>query len=69
MWTQNKLTMIDLFAGAGGLSEGLREAGFSGLYANEIQRRYSETYAVNHPDTIIDQRDIRKVDAKSVRKQ
>jgi len=69
MWTQNKLTMIDLFAGAGGLSEGLREAGFSGLYANEIQRRYSETYAVNHPDTVIDQRDIRKVDAKSVRKQ
>lgn len=69
MQAQNKLTMIDLFAGAGGLSEGLREAGFRGRYANEIKRRYSETYALNHPDTIIDQRDIRMVDAKSVREQ
>lgn len=67
--TKNKFTMIDLFAGAGGLSAGLREAGFRGLYANELKSRYSETYAINHPDTIIDQRDIRKVDAKAVRKR
>lgn len=69
MRTQNKLTMIDLFAGAGGLSEGLREAGFQGLYANEIKRCYSKTYAINHSNTIVDQRDIREVNAKSVRKQ
>jgi len=61
--------MIDLFAGAGGLSEGLQEAGFCCFYANEIKRRYSETYALNHPNTALDQRDIRQVDAKSVRKQ
>jgi DNA (cytosine-5)-methyltransferase 1 len=60
-------TAIDLFAGAGGLSEGLREAGFNSLYANEIVRRYSETYALNHPETVIDHRDIRAVDAKEVR--
>jgi len=66
---QNELTMIDLFAGAGGLSEGLREAGFRGFYANEIKHRYSETYAINHPNTIIDQHDIRKVDAKLVRER
>lgn len=62
------LKMIDLFAGAGGLSEGLREAGFHCLYANELMARYSETYAENHPATVIDQKDIRKVDAASVRK-
>jgi DNA (cytosine-5)-methyltransferase 1 len=66
--TQNDLTTIDLFAGAGGLSEGLREVGFRTLYANEIKLRYSETYAINHPDTIIDQSDIRRVNAKAVRK-
>ncbi len=63
----NKLKMIDLFAGAGGLSDGLSEAGFAGLYANEIKSQYAETYALNHPETIIDQRDIRKVNAKIIR--
>ncbi|TAN47662.1 MAG: DNA cytosine methyltransferase [Methylococcaceae bacterium] len=65
----NKLKMIDLFAGAGGLSQGLREVGFHSLYANEIKQRYSETYEANHENTIVDQRDIRKVDAGSVRKR
>lgn len=69
MEKHNKLKMIDLFAGAGGLSEGLHEAGFHSLYANEIKQRYSETYAANHKNTIIDQRDIRKVDASAVRKR
>ena len=60
------LTMIDLFAGAGGLSIGLREAGFHSLYANEIKKIYSDTYAINHPATVIDSQDIRAVDAHVV---
>ncbi|MDR0837951.1 MAG: DNA cytosine methyltransferase [Propionibacteriaceae bacterium] len=59
--------MIDLFAGAGGLSEGLREAGFEALYANEIMPRYAETYHLNHPDTIVESSDIRDVEAGKVR--
>lgn len=62
-----RFTSIDLFAGAGGLSEGLREAGFTPLYANEISPRYAQTYATNHPGTHVDSRDIRKVDAKKIR--
>ncbi|WP_404361564.1 DNA cytosine methyltransferase [Methylotuvimicrobium sp. KM1] len=67
MTGNQNLTMVDLFAGAGGLSEGLREAGFKALYANEIQSRYAETFALNHPDVLVDQRDIRKVDARKIR--
>ncbi|HHC8922795.1 TPA: DNA cytosine methyltransferase [Stenotrophomonas maltophilia] len=58
---------LDLFAGAGGLSEGLREAGFTSLYANEISPRYAQTYAINHPKTQVDSRDIRQVDARKIR--
>ncbi|MFH1803696.1 MAG: DNA cytosine methyltransferase [Pseudomonadota bacterium] len=63
-----RLKMIDLFAGAGGLSEGLRESGFTSLYANEIMRCYAGTYAHNHPDAIVDQCDIRSLTVASVRK-
>jgi len=61
------LTMVDLFAGAGGLSEGLRQAGFEALYANEIMPQYAQTYALNHPDTIVESSDIRQVNAAEIR--
>ncbi|SCZ00992.1 DNA cytosine methyltransferase [Flavobacterium caeni] len=60
-------TLIDLFAGAGGLSEGLQSVGFHSLYANEIKDIYAQTYALNHPETVVDSRDIRLVDATEVR--
>lgn len=63
------LTCIDLFAGAGGLSEGLSEAGFRALYANEVMPVYAQTYAANHPETLVDARDIRQVDPAAIRAQ
>ena len=67
--TTRPRTAIDLFAGAGGLSEGLREAGFTSLYANEVEPVYANTYSLNHPEAIVESRDVRKVDAYEIRKQ
>lgn len=63
----SRFTSLDLFAGAGGLSQGLCEAGFKSLYANEISLRYAQTYVANHPETHVDSRDIREVDAGKIR--
>ncbi len=48
---RTRLTAIDLFAGAGGLSEGFRQAGFAVLVANDFDPAAAETFRLNHPDT------------------
>lgn len=58
--------MLDLFAGAGGLSEGLCEAGFHSLFACEIVPVYADTYKLNHPGTKVYTADIRSLDAEMV---
>lgn len=42
------LTAIDLFCGAGGLSEGLRQAGFHVLAGNDFDEKAGVTYAATH---------------------
>ncbi len=44
-------TAIDLFCGAGGLSEGFRQAGFQILAGNDIDPYAAETYAATHRDS------------------
>jgi len=65
----NELTFLDLFAGAGGLSEGLSEAGFHCLFANEIVGDYANTYSKNHHSAKVTTADIRTLDANEIRKQ
>ena len=43
----NKFTFIDLFAGCGGLSLGMEQAGFTPIFANEIWKTAAETYKRN----------------------
>lgn len=57
---------IDLFAGAGGLSTGLENAGFSVLVANEIHPDPCKTYRANHTKTTVINKNIRDVDASDL---
>ena len=50
---------IDLFAGAGGLTEGLRNAGFNTVLANEFDAMAGKTYKYNHPSIPLILQDIR----------
>jgi DNA (cytosine-5)-methyltransferase 1 len=59
-----KPTAIDLFAGAGGATAGLRAAGFDVRAAVEIDANAAESYGLNHPETAVIQDDIRLVSAR-----
>ena len=45
------LQMVDLFCGAGGLSLGFTQEGFTTALANDIEPCCVDTYAHNHPET------------------
>jgi DNA (cytosine-5)-methyltransferase 1 len=54
----NKYTAIDLFCGAGGLTCGLKQAGFTVLAGIEFLEIAAETYSKNHSSTLLLQEDI-----------
>lgn len=61
-----RYTSIDLFSGAGGMSEGLRQAHFNTKLAFEIDATASMTYKLNHPKTYVYTQDIRTIDLADV---
>ena len=48
--TGKRWTTIDLFCGAGGLSEGFRQAGFHVLAGNDIDPFAAETFSASHSE-------------------
>ena len=48
MSKKKQYKMVDLFAGCGGLSLGLEQAGFTPWFVNEIVEQFANTYKFNH---------------------
>lgn len=60
------LTAVDIYAGCGGLSAGLHEAGFRVAYALDINRHACDTHAHNFPDTTVDCADVRTISGSRI---
>lgn len=63
---KTKPTALDLFCGAGGLSEGLRQAGFNVIGAVDNDPFACKTYKLNHGKTKLWQTDINKLSGRTL---
>lgn len=53
-----KLCAVDLFCGAGGLTEGFKAAGYEVVYALDRDPDCCDTYALNHPEVTLERAPI-----------
>lgn len=63
-----KYLVVDLFCGAGGMSEGFRQAGFDILWANDFEEKFCKTYSLNHSNTVVVRGDIRHITPEQIKK-
>ena len=61
---KNKPTMIEICAGAGGLSAGFEKAGFDILLLNEINKDCCQTLRINHKNIKVSCKDVRNLSLK-----
>jgi DNA (cytosine-5)-methyltransferase 1 len=66
---REKLTTVDLFAGAGGMSEGFKQAGFQTLFANDHEKPALATFRRNHGTAETSSDDIETLDARAIRER
>jgi len=60
------ITALDLFAGCGGLTQGLKQADVDVVAAIEINKNAARAYKMNHPETLLIEEDIRNIAAKDI---
>lgn len=62
----NGYNVVSTFSGTGGSCLGYRMAGFKVRWASEFVPAAQECYKLNHPDSILDTRDIRQVQPQDI---
>ena len=62
------LSTIDLFCGAGGITQGFHQAGYHCLYANDLMPEAIDTFRQNHPTTRAECKPIEEVNAATLRR-
>lgn len=62
-----KPTTIDLFCGAGGITEGFRRAGFECVFGTDANEDALRTFTLNHPRACTALAPIEKIDAHRIR--
>lgn len=60
------MKIISLFSGAGGLDLGFSQAGFNIVWANEFDKEIWDTYIKNHPNTLLDKRNITEIISQEI---
>ena len=64
--SDGKPTAVDLFCGCGGLTVGLKRAGFRVLGAVDVDPLSVKTYKANHRDVTLWEKDIRELDPQEL---
>ena len=62
----NGLDVVSTFSGCGGTCLGYRMAGYRVLWSNEYIPLAQNVYQLNHPDAILDRRDIREITGSDI---
>lgn len=66
--SKTKLTAIDLFCGCGGISCGLKQAGFNIIAGADVEQKYSATFKHNFPDAKLFHNDLTKITTETFMK-
>ena len=66
---EERLNVLDLFCGAGGLSEGFKKAGFNILLGIDSDEDALKTYKLNHLESEILCKDISKISKRDILKK
>ena len=64
--TKERLKVVSLFAGAGGLDLGFKQAGCDVIWANEYDKEIWETFEKNNPDIPLDRRSIVNIPSSEI---